>query len=137
MEGGSMRSFIIRAVGLPAAGVLLAAAGPGLPADAPKGDVHAELKKLQGLWQHVPGGMKHQDGAQVVRGPTRDGPFFFIQGDKLIWLDKEGKPSSEEEMVTLDPTADPKRIKAARSTCCGRGFTDVPPSARVKPQRIS
>lgn len=106
-----MRSFIIRAVGFSVAAVLLAAAGPGLPGVAPKGDVHAELKKLQGLWQHVPGGMNHQDGAQVVRGPARDGPYFFIQGDKLIWLDKEGKPSGEEETVTLDPMADPKRIK--------------------------
>jgi uncharacterized protein (TIGR03067 family) len=106
-----MRSFIIRAVGLTAAAILLAAAGPGLPADAPKADVHAELKKLQGLWQHIPGGMRHEDGAQVVRGPARDGPYFFIHGDKLIWLDKDGKPSGEEETVTLDPTADPKRIK--------------------------
>src|SRR5262245_55801772 len=73
-EGGSMRSFLIRAVGLPAAAVLLAAAGAGLPGDAPKDDVQAELKKVQGLWQHVPGGMQHQDGAQVVRGPARDGP---------------------------------------------------------------
>jgi len=30
---------------------------------------------------------------------------------KLIWLDEEGKPSGAEETVTLDPTADPKRIQ--------------------------
>ena len=105
-----MRSFIIRAVGLLAAAVLLAAAGPGRAEDAPKGDVQAELTNLQGLWQHVSGGMQHEDGAQVVRGPARDGPCFFIQGDKLIWLDKDGKPSGAEETVTLDPKADPKRI---------------------------
>ena len=45
------------------------------------------------------------------RGPARDGTFFFIQGDKLIWLDKQGKPSGGEETVTLDTTAEPKRIK--------------------------
>ena len=71
----------------------------------------------------------------------RDG--FFIHGDKLIWLDKEGKPSSEEEMITLDPTADPKRIKFTTKGQGGKehvlreGFTAVPPSARVKPQRTS
>jgi uncharacterized protein (TIGR03067 family) len=54
--------------------------------------------------------MEHRDGGQVVRGPAREGPCFFICGDKLIWLDTEGKPSGEET-VTLDPTANPKRIK--------------------------
>ena len=60
---------------------------------------------------HLPGGIEHQDGEQIVRGPARDGPCFFIREDKLIWLDKEGKPSGEEETVTIDPAADPKRIK--------------------------
>src|SRR5262249_40069777 len=46
-----------------------------------------------------------------VRGPAAEGPCFFIHGDKLIWLDKEGQPSGEEETVTLDATAEPKRIK--------------------------
>jgi uncharacterized protein (TIGR03067 family) len=72
------------------------------------------LKKLQGLWLHVPGGMEHQDGEQVVRGPAPTGRYFFVCGDRLIWLDMEGKPSGEEETVTLDPTADPKRIKFTR-----------------------
>jgi RNA polymerase sigma-70 factor (ECF subfamily) len=89
----------------------LAAPGPGTRGGGPKGDTQAELKKFQGLWQHVPGGMEHQDGEQVVRGPAPGGPCFFIRGDKLVWLDKEGKPSGEEETVTLDRAADPKRIK--------------------------
>jgi uncharacterized protein (TIGR03067 family) len=76
----------------------------------PKGDTQAELKKLQGLWQHVPGGLEHQDGEQVVRGPAAGGPCFFIHGDKLIWVDK-GQTSGPEETVTLDATAEPKRIK--------------------------
>jgi RNA polymerase sigma factor (sigma-70 family) len=77
----------------------------------PRG-TQAELKKLQGLWEHVPGGLKHQDGEQVVRGPAGDGPCFFIRGDKLIRLDKkERQPSGDEETVTLDTTAEPKRIK--------------------------
>lgn len=105
-----MRSFIFTAVGLAAAAVLIATPGPDLRGDGPKGDSQAELKKLQGLWMHLPGGIKQQDGGQVVRGPARDGPCFFIWGDKLIWLDKQGKPSGEEETVTLDPAADPKRI---------------------------
>jgi uncharacterized protein (TIGR03067 family) len=106
-----MRSFIIAAVGLAAATVLTATPGPGLRGYGPKGDGRAELEKLQGLWMHVPGGIRQQDGEQVVRGPSRSGPCFFIRGDKLIWLDKGGKPSGEEETVTLDPAADPKRIK--------------------------
>jgi len=76
----------------------------------PKGDTQAELKKLQGLWQHVAGGLEHQDGAQVVRGPAAGGPCFFIHGDRLIWVDK-GQTSGEEETVTLDATAEPQRIK--------------------------
>ncbi len=115
-----MRSLIITAVGLAAAAVLVATPAPDLRGDGPKGDSQAELKKLQGLWQHVPGGMHHQDGAQVVRGPAGDGPCFFIHGDKLIWLDKEGKPSGEGETVTLDPTADPKRIKFTRKDQGGK-----------------
>ena len=106
-----MRSFIITAVGLAAAAVLIATPGPNLRGDGPKGDRQAELRKVQGLWMHVPGGIRQQDGEQVVRGPARDGPCFFIRGDRLIWLDQEGKPSGEEETVTLDPAADPKRIK--------------------------
>jgi RNA polymerase sigma factor (sigma-70 family) len=76
-----------------------------------KDDTPAELKKLQGFWQHIPGGLEHQDGEQVVRGPAADGPSFFIHGEKLIWLDKEGQPSGDEETVTLDATAEPRRIK--------------------------
>jgi RNA polymerase sigma factor (sigma-70 family) len=76
----------------------------------PKGDTQAELKRLQGLWQHVAGGLEHQDGEQVVRGPAAGGPRLFIHGDKLIWVDK-GQASGEEETVTLDATAEPKRIK--------------------------
>jgi uncharacterized protein (TIGR03067 family) len=106
-----MRSFIITATGLAAAAVPIAALGPDLRGDGPKGDTQAELKKLQGLWQHIHGGMEHRDGDQVVRGPAPGGPCFFIRGDKLMWLDKEGKPSGAEETVTLDPTADPKRIQ--------------------------
>ena len=106
-----MRSFFITAVGLAAAAVLVATPGPNLRGDGPKGDSQAELKKLQGLWMHLSGGINQQDGGQVVRGPARDGPCFFIRGDQLIWLDKEGRPSGEEETVTLDPAADPKRIK--------------------------
>jgi uncharacterized protein (TIGR03067 family) len=105
-----MQALYIGAVGVTAAAVLLTAPGPNLRGDRPKADPQTELKKLQGLWQHVPGGMEHRDGGQVVRGPAREGPCFFICGDKLIWLDKEGKPSGEET-VTLDPTANPKRIK--------------------------
>jgi len=109
-----MRSSIITAVGLAAAAVLIATPGPDLRGDGPKDDTQAELKKLQGLWMHLPGGIKQEDGGQLVRGPARDGPSFFIWGNKLIWLDTEGKPSGEEETVTLDPAANPKRIKFTR-----------------------
>jgi RNA polymerase sigma factor (sigma-70 family) len=85
----------------------------------PKDDTRAELKKLQGLWQHLPGGLEHQDGKQVVRGPAADGPRFFIHGDKLIWLDK-GQASGEEETVTLDTTAEPKRIKFTTKGASGK-----------------
>lgn len=118
-----MRSFIVTAVGLAAAAVLIATPGPDLRGDGPKGDSQSELKKIQGLWMHVSGGIKQVDGGQVVRGPTRDGPCFFIWGNKLIWLDKEGKPSGDEETVTLDPAADPKRIKFTRKG--ERGKEDV------------
>src|SRR5688500_15964580 len=87
-----MRSFIVTAVGLAAATVLIATAGLNVRGDEPKADSQSELKKLQGLWMHIPGGVEHQDGGQVVRGPDRDGPCFFIQANKLLWLDAEGKP---------------------------------------------
>ena len=115
-----MRSYIIAAVGLAVAAVLMATPGPDLRADEPKGDSQEELKKLQGLWMHIPGGIEHLDGGQVVRGPDREGPCLFIRGDKLIWLDKDGKPSGDEETVTLDPAADPKRIKFTKQGAGGQ-----------------
>ena len=115
-----MQAIYIRAVMVTAAAVFLIAPGPNLRGDSPKADPQAELKKIQGLWEHIPGGMEHLDGGQVVRGPNRDGPCFFICGDKLIWLDKDGKPSGEET-VTLDPTANPPRIKF---TAKGEGGQD-------------
>ena len=80
-------------------------------ADEPRQDgVQAELKKWQGLWQTSPGGMRHQDGTQVVALPGREGPCFFVSGARLIWLDEEGKPSGKEEKIALDVKADPKRV---------------------------
>jgi uncharacterized protein (TIGR03067 family) len=80
-------------------------------ADEPKQDeVQAELKKWQGLWQTFPGGMEHRDGKQVVRNPVLDRPCFFVRGNRLIWLDEEGKPNGKEEMIVLDVKADPKRV---------------------------
>lgn len=84
-----------------------------LPASAeePKQDeAQAELEKLQGLWQTSTGGMEHKDGKQVVRTPSPDGPCFFICGDRLIWLDAEGKPAGREQRITLDVKANPKQI---------------------------
>jgi uncharacterized protein (TIGR03067 family) len=80
-------------------------------ADEPKQDeVQAELKKWQGLWQTSPGGIRHRDGEQAVANPVLDGPCFFVRGDRLIWLDEEGKPSGKEEKISLDVKSDPKRI---------------------------
>lgn len=80
-------------------------------ADEPvKDDAQAELKKFQGLWQTAPGGMEHRDGKQVVRNPVLDGPCFFVCGDRLLWLDEEGKPSGKEEKIVLDAKANPQRI---------------------------
>jgi hypothetical protein len=55
---------------------------PETPREAQQGKdmAQAELKKFQGLWQHFPGGLEHQDGQQVVRGPAAHGPWFFIRG---------------------------------------------------------
>jgi uncharacterized protein (TIGR03067 family) len=74
----------------------------------------AEFNKLQGLWEHPLGGMVHRDGTQVVYQPGIDGPCFFIHGDRLIWLDKEGSPTGEELTIRLDLTAEPKRISFTR-----------------------
>jgi len=76
----------------------------------PQAGEPSEVKKLQGLWQRSLGGVVHRDGKQVVVGPFPDGPCFFIHGDRLIWLDKEGKPSGPEFAIKLEVTADPKRI---------------------------
>jgi uncharacterized protein (TIGR03067 family) len=79
-------------------------------AEPKKDGMQAELDKLQGLWQTSPGGMEHRDGQQVVRNPVLEGPCFFIRGDRLIWLDDEGKPSGKEETIELDIKSGPKRI---------------------------
>jgi uncharacterized protein (TIGR03067 family) len=79
-------------------------------AEPKKDDMQAELDKLQGLWQTSPGGMEHRDGQQVVRNPVLEGPCFFIRGNRLIWLDDEGKPNGKEEKIELDVKSDPKRI---------------------------
>ena len=96
-----------------AASMMLSQISPCLAADEmPKAkvDTQSELKQFQGLWQVSPGGMEHQTGGQVVRNPVLDGPCFFIHGDRLIWLDKDGKPTGKEEAITLDVKAAPKRI---------------------------
>jgi uncharacterized protein (TIGR03067 family) len=54
--------------------------------------------------------MEHRDGQQVVRNPVLDGPCFFVRGNRLIWLDEEGKPTGQEETITLDVKAEPKRV---------------------------
>lgn len=80
-------------------------------ADEPKQDeAQAELKKWQGLWQTSPGGMEHRDGKQVVRNPVLEGPCFFVCGERLIWLDEEGKPLGKEEKIALEVKANPKRV---------------------------
>jgi uncharacterized protein (TIGR03067 family) len=104
-----MRAFIVTAA-VVASAALLVPAG----AEEPKDATQAELKKLQGLWQHIPGGMEQLDGNQIVRGPAAEGPWFFIHDNTLIWLDREGKPSGEAETIALDPKAEPKRIKFTR-----------------------
>ena len=84
--------------------------GPVAADEPKKDDTQSELKKLQGLWETSPGGAVHRDGKQVVYQPGIDGPCFFVHGDRLIWLEKEGKPSGEELTIKLEVTADPKRI---------------------------
>ncbi len=80
-------------------------------ADEPKkDDVQVELSKLQGLWQCSPGGMEHRDGKQIVRNPVHNGPCFFVRGDKIIWIDGDGKPTGNEETITLDTKAEPKKV---------------------------
>jgi uncharacterized protein (TIGR03067 family) len=70
----------------------------------------SELRRLQGLWQRLLGGMLHRNGRQVIIGPVPDGPCFFVCENRLIWLDQEGKPSGQEFEIKLEVTAEPKRI---------------------------
>jgi uncharacterized protein (TIGR03067 family) len=80
-------------------------------ADLPKDErTRSDLAKLQGLWQTSPGGMEHRGGQQVVRNPVLDGPCFFVCGQRLIWLDPQGIPTGQEDTITLDVQAEPKRI---------------------------
>lgn len=73
-------------------------------------EADAEPEKWQGLWQDFSGGMTHKDGEQHVIQPVSDGRSFFICGDRLIWLTDDGLPSGNEERVTWDVKAEPKRI---------------------------
>ena len=75
-----------------------------------KDGLQSGLQELQGLWERLPGGMMHRDGKQVVYQPGINGKCFFIHADRLIWLDKEGKPSGEEMTLKLDAASKPKRI---------------------------
>jgi uncharacterized protein (TIGR03067 family) len=83
---------------------------PAAADEAKQEVISNELKKWQGLWQTSPGGIEQRDGKQVVRQPSLDGPCFFVLGDRLIWLDNEGKPTGKEERIVLDGKADPKRV---------------------------
>jgi uncharacterized protein (TIGR03067 family) len=105
MRAGFLIAVVIAAAVVPDVGSnSIAEAQP-----APR-ETQAELRKLQGLWEYLPGGMEHQDGQQVVRQPDTRGTYFFICGTRLIWLDDEGKPSGREDKITIDVSADPKRI---------------------------
>lgn len=73
-------------------------------------EADAELEKWQGLWQDFCGGVRHQDGEQIVVQPVEHGRCFFICGDRLIWLTNDGRPTGTEERITLDAKASPKRI---------------------------
>ena len=85
-------------------------------ADEPKQEVMPnDLKIWQGLWQTLPGGIEQRDGKQIVRQPSLDGPCFFVVGDRLIWLDNEGKPTGKEERIVLDEKADPKQVTLTKT----------------------
>ena len=90
--------------------IMLALALSALAVEPTQDAGKAELKLWQGLWQTSPGGMQHQNGRQVVANPVPHGPCFFVVGERLIWLDEEGRPTGEEETIALDVQSNPKRV---------------------------
>jgi uncharacterized protein (TIGR03067 family) len=95
-------------------------------AQEPPADVQAELKKLQGLWQDHLGGATHKDGGESVMQPVLDGPCFFIDGNRIIWLDENGKPSGREDRITLDLKANPKQITRTAILIDGKEVAAAP-----------
>jgi uncharacterized protein (TIGR03067 family) len=105
-----MRMFIVAMIVLGSALWIQTGPDQAAAADPKKDEAQSELKKLQGLWQTSPGGIEHRDGSQIVRNPVIDGPCFYIRGDRLIWLDEDGKPTGMEKTITLDVKSDPRQI---------------------------
>jgi uncharacterized protein (TIGR03067 family) len=105
-----MRTFLTMLVVLVTALCMQPLALRAVADEHKRDDTQSTLQKLQGLWEKLPGGMMHRDGRQVVYQPGIDGTCFFIHADRLIWLDKDGKPTGEEMKLKLDTATKPKRI---------------------------
>jgi len=68
-----------------------------------------EMGKFQGLWRDPRAGMVHKDGVEEVQKPG-GGLHLFIQGNRVVWLDEDGRPNGNEDVITLEVNREPKRI---------------------------
>lgn len=69
-----------------------------------------ELDKLQGTWNYDLGSITHENGKQSVLMPADKQKRVMIQGNKFSFRSGENIPWQWQATITLDPTANPKRI---------------------------
>ena len=92
--------------------VLLFTASHG-PADEKDTAVEKELARMQGIWcRGLTLEFSHRDGGQGESRPLDElVKSHYIQGNKWIMFDFEGKITKVEKTITLDITSYPKKIQ--------------------------
>jgi uncharacterized protein (TIGR03067 family) len=91
--------------------VVLFMYAPG-SADEKHKAVEKELAKMQGLYGSYGANFSHSDGREVIAQPVTElFKTHRIEGNKWLSVDAKGKAIGEEAIITLDPSASPKKIE--------------------------
>jgi uncharacterized protein (TIGR03067 family) len=83
-------------------------------AEKPAPAVKKELAKLQGVWEYDLGLILHENGRQVVIMPADRQKRVQIRGNTFQFRQDEKQPWKWEATITLDPSANPRRLQLTR-----------------------
>jgi uncharacterized protein (TIGR03067 family) len=74
--------------------------------------VEKELAKMQGLYGSQGANFSHTGGQEVIAQPVAEMfKTHRIEGNKWLTVDARGKATAEAAIITLNPSASPKKIE--------------------------